>query len=541
MSTGSLRLKVTAAISAIALASASIVAASVSASEAAETPAEPNIVVILTDDQPEGMLDAMPTVQSEIAGKGTTYSNAIVPTSLCCPSRSSMLTGLYSNQTGVYGNFGPTQGGYPVFQLNGNESRTLATKLQDTNYSTGLFGKVMNGFDPAQGERRMLGWDRVVGASKIDDHYRYMVVQDAQQAPLESVPNAEQTLKPSSEHATEFYGKQTADFIRDVPADQPLLALYTPFAPHSPHQYDAKYANSGLSGSRVKNYQDFYEKDVSDKPFYVSYVKKWSKSKKKRWRAKWVAQTKMLRSVDDQVANIIDTLQEEGRLDNTVLIFTSDNGYHYGQNRLAHKNTPYRPATDVDLLVRTPSGPRGVTDDRLVTANVDVAATVLQASGVPNSTSGVPLGNNLTRAGVPMMASRERVERGLGRPAYCGFRTSGAVFIRYATGEEEYYNLNRDPYMSKNVRWKSKYDSAVGQLTSLARSGCSGVSLDYGTSFDTPYGGVAKSKKNAKKKTLKAARGRANPNDKPNKKPNKKPDKKVGIELDKRYSVDAID
>jgi N-acetylglucosamine-6-sulfatase len=513
----------------LALVAGSAVAAATAASGAAVAaagPTEPNIVMILTDDQPKGMMDAMPTVQAELAAKGTTYSNAIVPTSLCCPSRTSLLTGLYSSQSGVYGNFGPTQGGYDVFKLNGNEQRTLAAKMRDTEYSTGLFGKVMNGFNPQAGDPRPLGWDRMVAAVSIGDHYNYTASSDASVQPLEADQNAPQQIKRESQYSTPFFGERVTDFIRDVPADKPLFALYTPLAPHSPYQYEAKYANSGLSKSILKRDRALYEKDVSDKPFYVSYVKKWKKGKRKKWLKAWVNQTKMLRSVDDQIAEIIDTLRQEDRLDNTILIFTSDNGYHHGQQRLAFKNTPYPAATDVDLIVRMPNGPRGVVDNRLVTANIDVSATILKAADLPNSTSGVPLGNPINRSGVPLMASRERIERGLGRPAYCGFRTDTAAFIRYASGEEEYYDLSKDPAMMENVRWKKNYKARVSQLTELARDACQTVSFDYGTSFDRPFAGVAKNKKQAKKRTLDAARGKKNPNVKDKKNPNVKDKKK---------------
>jgi len=499
----------------LALVAGSAVAAATAAPGAAAAgPTEPNIVMILTDDQPKGMMDAMPTVQAEIAAKGTTYSNAIVPTSLCCPSRSSLLTGLYSSQSGVYGNFGPTQGGYGVFKLNGNEQRTLAAKMRDTDYSTGLFGKVMNGFKLQPGAPRPMGWDRMVATVSVGDHYDYNASSDASVQPLEADQDAPQQIKHESQYSTPFFGERVTDFIRDVPADKPLFALYAPLAPHSPHQYEAKYANSGLSKSILKRDPALYEKNVTDKPFYISYTKKWKKGKKKRWLKTWVNQTKMLRSVDDQVAEIIETLRQENRLDNTVLIFTSDNGFHYGQQRLAFKNTPYPAATNVDLIVRLPDGPRGVVDNRLVTANIDVSATILKAAGLPNSTSGVPLGNPINRPGVPLMASRERIERGLGRPAYCGFRTDAAAFIRYASGEEEYYNLSKDPAMMKNVRWKKEYKARVSQLTGLARNACQTVSFDYGPSFDQPFAGVAKNKKQAKKRTLDAARGKKNPNDK---------------------------
>ncbi len=501
------RTRVTAAAGclAVALAAAMGVAApSTPSAIAATIPDQPNIVMVFVDDQSKGMMDALPTVQSQIAAKGTTYSNAVVPTSLCCPSRTSLLTGLYSNQSGVFGNNPKMLGGYDVFKANGNEYRTLPVKMEQSDYVTGMFGKVMNGFDPQTGDARMPGWDRAILSSNIGSHYDYSVSSDAFPGELGMDPGALQQVERVSEYSTTFFGERVTEFIEEVPADKPLFALFTPMAPHSPYQFEDKYANAGLSATAFFNDPTLNEKKVKDKPHYVASRKRWSDQKVLEGAQSWVSQSKMLRSIDDQVAEIIATLRREDRLDNTILIYSSDNGYHFGQHRLSRKNTPYRSATDVDLIVRGPNIARGAIDNRLVTANIDVSATILRAAGLPNSTSGIPLGDPLTRAGIPMMASREK-NKVSERKAYCGFRTSNSVFIRYATGEEEFYRLGKDPYMLKNVRWKKKLKHKVRVITKQSRRVCTTVSADFGKSFDKPKGGLAKNKKQAKERKKAAA------------------------------------
>src|SRR5687768_5232844 len=105
----------------------------------------PDVVVILTDDQPARTLAGMPQVRRLLVDRGTTFGNAMVPTSLCCPSRASLLTGRFAHDTGVWSNSRPT-GGWWRFHEDGNEDRTLATALAARGYRTGLVGKYFNSF-----------------------------------------------------------------------------------------------------------------------------------------------------------------------------------------------------------------------------------------------------------------------------------------------------------------------------------------------------------------------------------------------------------
>ena len=99
----------------------------------------PNIVLVLTDDQRTGSIKRMPAVWSLIRRRGVRYPNAMAPTSLCCPSRASILTGLYAHHTRVYSN-GLPDGGWQRFHERGLEERTLAVALHDVGFETGMFG-----------------------------------------------------------------------------------------------------------------------------------------------------------------------------------------------------------------------------------------------------------------------------------------------------------------------------------------------------------------------------------------------------------------
>src|SRR5439155_4770888 len=119
----------------------------------------PSIVLILTDDQRFDTLWAMPTVQREIVRDGVEFRNAYVVNPLCCPSRTTILTGKYSHSTGVYRNFAPF-GAFDTFHDSGAESSTVATWLHDAGYTTALVGKYLNHYGAAAlGGYVPPGWD----------------------------------------------------------------------------------------------------------------------------------------------------------------------------------------------------------------------------------------------------------------------------------------------------------------------------------------------------------------------------------------------
>src|SRR5262245_1037864 len=122
----------------------------------AQTTPPPNFVFILTDDQSVGTLSGMANVTA-LAQAGTRFNNAIISNPLCCPSRTAILTGLYSHDSGVYtnGDGNDPHGGFPVFTANDDEDRTFALALQQVGYTTGLFGKYLNHYDGSS----QPGWD----------------------------------------------------------------------------------------------------------------------------------------------------------------------------------------------------------------------------------------------------------------------------------------------------------------------------------------------------------------------------------------------
>jgi arylsulfatase A-like enzyme len=181
-----------------------------------------------------------------------------------------------------------------------------------------------------------------------------------------------------------------------------------------------------------------------------------------------------LESVDEAVARTVQALRDAGRLDNTLIVFTSDNGLMLGEHRLfVRKNVPYRWSTDVPLVLRWDGHVAAGARDRRLALNVDIAATVASAAGISMPTEGLNLLGAVRRDGYPLEATRYRLARKSLRPPYCGYRTRRYMFARYNGGFEELYDYRRDPQELTNVANRPRYEDVVTGLRERAHAECS--------------------------------------------------------------------
>ena len=157
-----------------------------------------------------------------------------------------------------------------------------------------------------------------------------------------------------------------------------------------------------------------------------------------------------LRSVDDQVrAHVRRGRSASGRLDRTLFVYVSDNGYMHGEHRLDGKGYPYLKSTNVPLVMRWGAGSTGTVDDRLTIANVDIHATILQAAGLANTSAGsFDAARPQRRKACPLVGA-ESTSRVV-RPPFCAWRTRDELFVRYGSAEEEFYDYRADPYELDN-------------------------------------------------------------------------------------------
>lgn len=424
-----------------------------------DTPTPPNVVLIVTDDQRYDMLGHMANVQADLVDQGLTFSNGFVSDSLCCPSRTSTLRGQYSHTTGVYDIDGP-YGGWPRVRSLNLESSTLATWLQADGYRTSLIGKYLNDYsDPTFVPP---GWDfwRV---STGDSYFNYTVSENGVPKRYGSTPDQYKTAVLSN------YADQ---FIRSTPASQPLFLDLAPSSPHDPSTPEPKYATDPrCDGMSETGSPAFDETDTKDKPLYVRHRPPLPDDKVLDYgTTRPQAQCRALLSVDDMVQTVMTAMNDAGRTNDTLFIYTSDNGLMNGDHRLPGKKAPYESSIRVPFIVRyDPMTTPGSLDPRMV-VNVDIAPTITDLLGL-DITPGCPspaYSDTCTGAfdgrsflplldGTPvdwrtsfLIEHYETASPG-SVPPFCGVRTDTYKLVRYATGEEELYDLAADPYELQNL------------------------------------------------------------------------------------------
>jgi N-acetylglucosamine-6-sulfatase len=423
-----------------------------------QTMSPPNIVLILTDDQRVDTLRVMPSVQRFLVEQGMTLRRAIVTNPLCCPSRATILTGRYSHTTGVYTN-GGVDGGWSAFQR--SESDTIATALQAAGYRTALIGKYLNGY---RGNEVYVppGWDRWFAfAEQNGAYYDYEIFDDAAGPGLVSYGSL------PKDYSTDVIRRKAVGFIRSVPPATPFFLMVTPYAPHGPLTVAPRHVGA-FAGAPVRLAPSVNESDVSDKPAYIQTRGLADPDLlRRRTRRQW----EMLLAVDELVSRIDAALVESGH-DNTLVIFTSDNGLSNGEHRWAGKLVPYEESLRVPMVVRLPGAvAAGTVSDALV-SNADLAPTIADFAGASLSVDGVSLRPLLLddASSVRDSVVLEHLQGGSRVPSFCGVRTHAFLFARYSTGEEELYDLGQDPWQLENVAAVRTRKAA--ELRTLTRSLC---------------------------------------------------------------------
>lgn len=437
------------------LALASAIVSHTTTDALAGEPTRPNIVVFITDDQAEGTLDAMPVVRSQIKAQGGTL-NGVIPTSLCCPSRSALLSGQYAHTTDVYNNAG-AHGGWPTFYRNGTEDHTVAVALHDAGYHTGLFGKYLNGYGGlAPADYVPPGWDDfraifkagrnpVLAASAYYNYYLHGTGEDVWYG------------SGRRDYSTDVITRKSVKFIEDAPADQPLMLYFATSGPHAPFTPAPRHIGT------------WHREELSPAAYQLT-------KNRPRWRPDETLdpieiQTKQqlaheaLMSVDEGIGAVIEALGD--RADNTLFVFFSDNGLQFGEHGLKGKNEPYSGSTDVPMLLRWDGViPAGSVSQSPVT-NADLTATIAEAAGVDLVR---PDGVSWFAPDRPTGVTLESVESA-NHPAYCGYRTSRYLYVEYNRGRE-FFDYRKDPNELVNKVGRPRYQNRVADLRAKAQAGC---------------------------------------------------------------------
>jgi N-acetylglucosamine-6-sulfatase len=440
--------------------------------QAAIAEARPNVLVIESDDQTRESIRVMHNVNSLIGAQGATFRNSFVNYSLCCPSRSTFLTGQYEHNHGVTANNGPT-GGFQQFEsLHGDNN--LAVWLQKAGYYTALIGKYLNFY--SNNPRVPPGWSEWYAAAPDD--------QNAAITDDQKVYNYTLNENGTSVH----YGTDPADFKQDVltgkavdfvnrraPQAQPFFLWLTYTAPHigfpdpnpnPPFNCDGaakpapRHAHA-FDSEPLPRPPNFNEADVSDKPAAIRNLPLLSAGQIGKIQRKYRCELESLLSVDEGVKKVVDALRAKGELDNTLIIYTSDNGYFHGEHRIpTGKLHIYEQSIRVPLKMRGPGIPRGVSVGDLA-INADLAPTIVDAANanpglVMDGLSLIPVAQN---PGIE--SGRELL---IEEPSFEAIRTERYMYAEHNTGEKELYDLQSDPFELQSRHDDPAYASVEAQL-----------------------------------------------------------------------------
>ena len=433
--------------------------------EAAPRPDKPNILLILTDDQRADTLWAMPNVRKKLVKKGMKFEHGYISNTLCCPSRASILTGRYSHGHGVYTNYLPF-GGFDAFV----DSSTVATWLDEAGYETAIMGKYFNQYnDP---EYVPPGWDewRVFSDQTGNGgaFYNYALSVNGKPRFYERRPR---------NYSTDVLARMGKRFIERT--DDPFFLHWSPFAPHG--KRPAPRHKGMFDERKPPTTPAFDEKDVSDKPEWVQNLRPLNEPLYK------IRTLETLPAVDEAIAEFIRVLREKKELDNTLIVFTSDNGKGWGDHRWKDKSDPYRGSANVPFVVRfdrwieEPS----VNESHLV-SNIDLAPTFADVAGaVPDTGAGKSL-KRVVRSSSDSWRNDlliEHVEDKREIPTYCGVRSLDWLYVGYDTGEEELYDLQVDPYELENLAEDPTYALTLNEHRERTEELCSPAPPGYDFPF----------------------------------------------------------
>jgi N-acetylglucosamine-6-sulfatase len=450
----------------------------------------PNIVLIMDDDQSTNLQQFLSKTNTAIGSHGVTFDNSFVNYSLCCPSRSTMLTGQYAHNHGVRGNQFPTGGYSKLAPTIGN---TMPVWLQRAGYYTAHIGKFLNGYGTTSADTEVPpGWNEWYGSIDNPDGftggtytaYGYTLNENGTAVHYGSTPDV---VDPAT-YQTDVYNLKAADFIRRrAPSNKPF---YLSVAPRDPHSEAASCNCAGnnpraapryegtLAGLTAPRNPDFNEADVSDKPSNIKDLASLTPTAQANVDARYRARAEAVLGVDDLVQNVVNTLKQEGELKNTVLMFTSDNGFFHGEHRVPQgKVRLYEPSIRVPLEIRGPGMPKGVHRSQPV-GNVDLTETILdfanaKAGRLEDGKSLIPI--MLKKRYWPGRAmdletyfTPDTTEDPEDPPLnYQGVRTDRYLYANYGTGEQELYDLRNDPFELQNAAGNPAYAEVKSSLQAL--------------------------------------------------------------------------
>ena len=417
----------------------------------------PNIIFVLTDDLSLNLLQFMPHVL-EMERNGATFANYFVTDSLCCPSRSSIFTGEFPHNTGVFRNVEP-DGGYGAFNAHGNEPNTFAVALQRNGYRTAMLGKYLNGYHPGI-NGPATGWNEWDVAGDGYGGFKYSLNQNGKVV---------------------FHGKRRSDYMTDVLSriaikfikksqDTPFFIEIATFAPHAPYTPAPRDAGAfpELVAPRTPAFNAAPDANAAR---WLTRFPPLSVSDMNSINTKFRKRARSVLAIDKMIGDLEAAVAAAGEEKNTYFVFSSDNGIHMGEHRLMPgKMTAFDTDIHVPLIVTGPGvAPARVINE--VVENTDLCATFAEiaGSGVPATVDGRSLVPLLRGEQVPTWRTLALIEhhgplneladdndpdvpttRSGNPPSYEAIRARDSLYVEYDDGTREYHDYASDPYELRN-------------------------------------------------------------------------------------------
>jgi N-acetylglucosamine-6-sulfatase len=417
-------------------------------------PPTPNFLLVVSDDQTWDNFtrELMPNTFADLVDQGMSFDRAYDASTLCCPSRAEILTGLFESHTGVDANNVPL------------DRFTIVDALHDLGYRTSLTGKWLNSelCDPKP------SFDQWVCVGSGPSTYSLK----------DPTLNVNGEWVDFTGYQTDILSDFTVDFIDATPPDQPFFALYTPTSPHLPAN-DDRCSQIPVELHRPPSYDE--DTQSGEKPAYVARPPL-SRLEKQQIDAQYRAMTRAVPCLDGSIGALLDGLEASGRAQNTMVVFISDNGFLFGEHRRWDKEVPYEEASHVPLVIRYPAMlplDQPTTTTALV-QNIDITPTIADILGIHWGADGLSLVPLLTRS-APTVRTGAIIQHCEGVTAPCtpeilpfnqsappssnAIITDAYALIEHITGETELYDLAGDPYEMNNLAGESGYEEIQAQLS----------------------------------------------------------------------------
>lgn len=436
----------------------------------------PNLLVVMTDDQTVSTWNrrTMPGTRRFFGAGGTTFEQAVAAPPLCCPSRAGFLTGRYAHNTGVVEN----REGYRTLI---DPEATFPVALQASGYRTAMIGKFLNGYEPEAGAEPAPGFDRWFSIFGYADYRDFQVSDNGE-------PGTE------SGYATDVLTEQAVEFVRTVhEADDPFFLWLSYNAPHTVLPAYGKPCNGLAAQPRDPGDFEHFADDSLPRPgsFDAASGAPSLRGTKRLSEGDLRATTRAFRcaeaslvAVDEGFSRLVGELEMLGELDDTVVVYLSDNGLYYGEHRLTDdKRLPLEPALRVPMAIRVGGGDGPARTGALV-SQVDLAPTLLDYAGAGACPQGRcpavdgrslrPLlegaGRSAPGRAIPLKLDDGWTYEAIRTPRYLYMELEASRKREYGSPKPELYDLRRDPRQLQSVAGAAAYEAAERRLAKRLRA-----------------------------------------------------------------------